>query len=653
VTENMNPPGRIAQRTAARLMAIQVVLVLAFGGLSVVFWYLQVVAYARFEEQAVNNHQRQLVLRAPRGVLYDRSGRVLVGNRELISISIVREQSRDLERTIALLADVLDIDVTAIRETVDRSRSEPAYQPIVIIENASLAQVASVVARRLDFELPDLVVERMLARYYPMNTLAAHLFGYVGEASQSQVKDDRVTSGAIVGQSGIEEAYNGELMGQDGTRLVVVNNRGRRIRTLDEVPPVVGQRLRLTIDFDVQKAVEDGFRASGFNGAAVLLDPSNGEVLAFASVPGYDPNAFTSGISPTAWATLNTNQFKPLQNRVIQGRYAPGSIFKMVVGLAGLEEGVVTPEHRVFCAGGATFYGHRFKCHKKSGHGLVDMRQAIAESCDVYFYTIGNMLGVDRIHKWASVLGLGVKSGIDLSNEVQGLVPSTAWKQEKLGERWYAGETISVSIGQGQVAVTPVSLAVYMAALANGGTRVTPHVVRAVDEGEGWKLQVPPAPQGTVKLDPEKLEVIRDGLWSAVNEGGTGRRARVEGKEVLGKTGTAQVISNAGRLAARTTRDLHDHGWFSFFAPRENPQIAGVVFLEHGYHSANAASVAHHVLATFFAKKDGRPLPPPPTRESLNLDLFDPMDRRAPAAVPQAQLALRPLSFEAVAARTD
>jgi penicillin-binding protein 2 len=222
-----------------------------------------------------------------------------------------------------------------------------------------------------------------------------------------------------------------------------------------------------------------------------------------------------------------------------------------------------------------------------------------------------------------------------------------------LGERWYAGETISVSIGQGQVAVTPVSLAVYMAALANGGTRVTPHVVRAVDEGEGWKLQVPPAPQGTVKLDPETLEVIRDGLWSAVNEGGTGRRARVEGKEVLGKTGTAQVISNAGRLAARTTRDLHDHGWFSFFAPRENPQIAGVVFLEHGYHSANAASVAHHVLATFFAKKDGRPLPPPPTRESLNLDLFDPMDRRAPAAVPQAQLALRPLSFEAVAARTD
>lgn len=639
-------------------MAIQIAVALVFGALAVGFWYFQIVEHARFEELAENNHQRRLALRAPRGVLYDRHGRVLVENRESFSISIVREHSRDLNHTMTLLARVLGLDPARVRETVDRHRREPAYQPIVIVDDASLAQVAAVTARRLDFELPDVVVERVPARRYPTESLAAHLFGYVGEATEAQ---SGVPSGAIVGQSGVEKAYNRDLMGTDGARLVVVNSMGREMRTLDEVPPVGGKRLQLTIDFDVQKALEDAFRASGFNGAAVFLDPRSGEVLAFASVPGYDPNAFASGINRSAWSALNGDQFKPLQNRAIQGRYSPGSTFKMAVALAALEEGVVSPEHTVYCGGGANFYGRVFKCHKKSGHGAVDMRHAIKESCDVYFYTVGNMLGVDKINKWATLLGLGVKSGIDLPNEVQGLVPSTEWKREKLKEKWYAGETISVAIGQGQVSVTPVSLAVYMATLANGGTRVTPHVVRAVDDGAGWRQVPAPAPQSVAKVDPVKLQAIRDGMWMVVNDGGTGRRARVAGKDVAGKTGTAQVISNEGRLAAagRTTRDLHDHGWFSFFAPRDAPEIAGVVFLEHGYHSANAASIAHHALETFFAKQEGRPLPPPPATEDLNLDLSDPMDRRKPApretpAGPAAQqVARRPQPAESVSARVN
>ena len=641
----MTISGDSKQRVAVRLTAIQVAVALVFGGLAVGFWYLQVVEHARFEELAENNHQRRLALRAPRGVLYDRDGRVLVENRESFSISIVREHSKDLTRTMTLLARVLGLDAAGVRGTVDRHRREPAYQPIVIVDDASLAQVAAVTARRLDFELPDVVVERVPARRYPTDALAAHLFGYVGEATEAQAGDAHLPNGAIVGQSGIERAYNRDLMGEDGAKLVVVNSVGREMRTLDEIPPVGGTRLQLTIDYDVQKAVEDGFKASGFNGAAVLLDPANGEVLAFASVPAYDPNAFASGINRATWSALNADQLKPLQNRAIQGRYSPGSVFKMAVAVAALEEGVVTPEHQVFCAGGQNFFGRVFKCHKKGGHGFMDMRHAIKESCDVYFYTVGNMVGVDRINKWATALGLGVKSGIDLPNEAQGLVPSTEWKREKLNEKWYAGETISVSIGQGQVSVTPISLAVYMATLANGGSRVTPHVVKAVDAGDGWKPRTGPPPQSITRLNPDTLQAVRDGLWMVVNGGGTGRRARIDGKDVAGKTGTAQVISNEGRLAARnTTRDLHDHGWFSFFAPRDNPQIAGVVFLEHGYHSANAASVAHHALDTFFAKKDGRPLPPAPTREDLNLDLSDSMDRTprpspAPAAVPPTQAA--------------
>ena len=326
---------------------------------------------------------------------------------------------------------------------------------------------------------------------------------------------------------------------------------------------------------------------------------------------------------------LNTDELHPLQNRALQGRYSPGSTFKMAVGLAGLEEGIITPSFSVHCAGGATFYGHRFGCWKKGGHGTVDLRRAIEQSCDVFFYTVGNMLGVDRINKWATLLGLGIKSNIELPNELQGLVPSTEWKKTTKEPKWYPGETISVSIGQGQVSVTPVSMAVYAATLGNGGTRVTPHLVKAVDDGAGFKDQPAPPPQSTIEVTPEKLKAIRDGMWGVVNGGGTGGRARVEGHDVCGKTGTAQVISNTGRLAARnsTKRDLRDHGWFVFFAPRDNPKIAGVVFLEHGIHGPNAASVARHILATFFAKQDGKPLPPAPTHEEMHLDYKDPYAR--------------------------
>jgi penicillin-binding protein 2 len=601
------------RRVATRLTILQSLITVIFSVLAVSFWVLQVVQHAKFEEMAENNHQRTLALRAPRGLVIDRDGKVLVENRNSYSISIVREHTKDLNRTIRLLAAVLGIDEAAVRQIVDRHRREPTYRPITIVQDASLAQVSAVKARRLDFELPDVVVEQVPTRRYP-EAMGAHLFGYVGEVSDRQVSEnDELKSGDIVGQSGIEKVYNAMLMGEDGAKRVVVNSVGREIRTLEEDQPTEGKRLQLTIDYDVQKAIEDGFDSIKFNGAAVVLDPSSGDVLGFTSRPAYDPNAFASGIDKVTWASLTSDEDRPLNDRAIQGRYSPGSTFKMAVATAALQEGVITPDFKVHCVGGATFFGRPFKCWKKGGHGTMDLRHAIEQSCNVYFYTIGNMTGIDKIHKWATLLGLGERSEIDLPNEVTGLVPSPEWKQQRFKEKWYAGETISVSIGQGQVSVTPVSMAVYAATLANGGTRVTPRLLKAIDDGSGWKPVPAPPPQSKAPIDPVKLQAIRDGLWMVVNQAGTGHNAQLKGYDVSGKTGTAQVISNQGKeRAGKSEKDLRDNGWFVFFAPRDNPQIAGVVFLEHGVHGSNAALIAHHVLETFFAKKEGRPLPPKP-----------------------------------------
>jgi penicillin-binding protein 2 len=619
------------RRVTTRLSILQYVITVVFSILAISFWVLQVVQHAKFEEMAENNHQRTLALRAPRGLMLDRDGRILVDNRGSYSISIVREHTKDLNRTIRLVSRVLGLDETGVRSIVDRHRKEPSYRPITIVQDATLAQVAAVKARRLDFELPDILVEQVPTRQYP-DTMAAHLFGYVGEVNDAQVSEaDGLKSGDIIGQAGIEKIYNAYLMGEDGAKRVVVNSVGREIRTLEEDEPTGGKRLQLTLDLDLQRALEDGFRISGYNGAAVMMDPRTGEVLAFTSVPAYDPNAFAAGIDRETWASLNTDELRPLQDRTIQGRYPAGSTFKMAVAAAALEEGIITPDFKVFCPGHAVFYGRSFACSLPNGrgHGVMDLRHAIEHSCNVYFYTIGNMTGIDKIHKWATLLGLGEKTGIDLPNEGQGLVPSPEWKQARFKEKWYAGETISVSIGQGAVALTPISEAVYISTLANGGTRVTPHLLKAVDDGSGWKPQPAPAPRSQVTLKPDTIQAIRDGLWLVVNGAGTGGRARMTGYDVSGKTGTAQVISNEGAKAARgrTDLDLRDNGWFVFFAPRDNPQIAGAVMVEHGGHGGTtAAPIARHVLDTFFAKREGRPLPAPPVKAG---------DTIAPAPVPK------------------
>lgn len=595
-----------------RLSAMQYSVAAVFAMLAVAFWIFQVAQHRKFAEMAENNHLRTLPMRAPRGVLFDRHGKVLVENRYSFTIALVREQTANLDETIRTLAAATGIDEDSIRDVVRRRRREPSYRPIGIVEDASLAQVAAVTARK--YELPGVIVQQVPTRQYPSDDIAAHLFGYVGEVTDAQLRRagyEGLQSGAIVGQAGIEQTYNALLMGKDGSRYVVVNSLGREIEALREQEPVEGRRLQLTIDYDVQRAVEEGFRKSGYNGAAVILDPRNGEVLSLVSLPAYDPNRFAVGIDRATWHALNTDKLHPLQNRAIQGRYSPGSTFKIVMAVAALEEGIVTPEFKTHCSGGAYFYGRYFQCHLKRGHGTLDMRHAIEQSCNVYFYTLGSLLNIDQIHKWATRLGLGVKSEIDLPHEIEGIMPSTEWKRKRYNEKWYPGETISVAIGQGQVSVTPISLALMMATVANGGTLFTPQLLKAVDDGQGWKPLPPPSVRSLAQMKPSTVAALHDGLWMVINAAGTGGRGRIQGRDVAGKTGTAQVISLQGGKAAagRTDKDLRDHGWFVFFAPRDNPEIAGVVFAEHSEHGYLAAPIAKYAMETYFARKEGRPLP--------------------------------------------
>jgi penicillin-binding protein 2 len=601
-----------------RLTALRVGAVASFSLLAIGFWILQVVGYAKYHDIAENNRIRTMPLRAPRGVLFDRTGRVLVENKDSFTIALVREQSplasHDVDQALHTLALATGIDEGAAREEVRRHRRDPLYRPIPLIEHATFAQVAAVTARRL--ELPEIIVQLVPTRAYPADGLAAHVFGYVSEIQESQLDRPEFTglqAGSIVGQAGVEKIYNAVLMGKDGKVDVVVDSRMREIEKLRQEDPVDGRRLRLTIDYDMQHALEEAFRVNEFSGAAVFLDPRTGEILALNSSPAYDPNDFANGMDRAKLARLSADPQKPFQNRLIQGMYSPGSTFKILMATAALSEGVITPDTKFYCDGGATFYGRRFACDRKEGHGWIDLRHAIEQSCNVYFYNVGNLMKIDTIHDYGERLGLSGKTGIDLPGEVESIVPSSEWKLKTTGQRWYPGDTISAAIGQGLVSVTPIALATMMATVANGGTVVTPHVVSAVDDGDGWRPVKAPPPRSVFPLDPAALGPVRDGLWLAVNGAGTASRARIDGRDVVGKTGTAQVVSKEGALAATRGFDVRSNSWFVFYASKDNPEIAGVVFAEHAGHGGlSSAPIAKYVLETFYAKRDGRSLPAMP-----------------------------------------
>jgi penicillin-binding protein 2 len=576
-----------------RVSVLQVLITAGLVALAALFWHLQVARGRHFQQLAESNRMRVVPITAPRGALLDRSGRNLVLNRPSFNIIFNPEQSEEPDRAIERLATVLRVGEAQIRERIARRPSR--LRPVVVRTDVGLEDVAAVEARH--HELPEASVEIVPLRSYPLGSSAAHSLGRVGEISERQLslpEFDGIAAGSLVGQAGVEARYNAKLIGRDGLRRVVVNSRGSEVAEAERVIPQRGPDLTLTLDVDLQQAAERAF--SGRSGCAIALDPRNGEILAMTSTPAYDPNEFTTGLDPALWAKLASDPDTPLLNRVIQGQYAPGSLFKIVVAVAALEEGVVTPSTTFFCPGYLSIYNTVFRCAKASGHGSVSLRRAIAESCNVYFFQVGIRLEIERIARWARKLGLGAATGVDLPHEAAGLVPSPEWKLRTQKVPWYAGETVSVAIGQGQLTATPLQMARLAAFVANGGKLVQPHLVRAV----GGTPLVWPA-LADVGVNPEVIEAVRAGMAAVVNEGGSGWRARIPGVEVCGKTGSAQVVASARLQAAPDSFKLLPHGWFMAFAADEQRSIALAVLVEHGGSGGEAAApVARQILSHAF-----------------------------------------------------
>jgi penicillin-binding protein 2 len=575
-----------------RLGILQSVVVGFLALLLIHFWNLQVVRGRYFRAQAENNRTRAVGLAAPRGALLDRNGLVLVENRPSFNVVLTPEHSEDLDSAVVRLSRALGLGEALVRERVAR-RASP-FHPVVVKTDASLEDVAALEARRM--ELPEVSVDVVPLRAYPLASAAAHALGRVGEITAQQIEShefDGLEAGALVGQAGLESQYNRSLMGRDGYRRVVVNSRGVEVGESERQPPVDGPSLTLTLDSALQAAVERAF--AGRAGSAVALEPETGEILAMTSIPAYDPNRFTTGVDAALWGRLSTDPETPLMNRVIQGQYAPGSIFKIVMATAGLEEGVITPSTTFYCPGHLSVYNTVFRCNVPAGHGVVNVEQALAKSCNVFFYNLGIRLEIARIAAWAKKMGLGAPTGVDLPHEMGGLIPSPEWKMRTQRVQWYGGETVSVAIGQGQVSVTPLQLARLAAIVANGGRLVRPHLVRSVG---GVPIPIEPAPD--LGLKPETLAVLRAGM-RAVVDGGTGWRARLEGVSISGKTGSAQVVGKARLEKNPTLNAIIPHGWFVAFAPADAPRIALAVMVEHGGSGGGAAApVAREILAHYF-----------------------------------------------------
>jgi penicillin-binding protein 2 len=581
-----------------RLGALQSVALGFLALLGIQFWNLQVVRAKYFKLLADNNRSRSVALAAPRGPLLDRGGRVLVENRPSFNVLLTPEHADDLDAEVACLARTLEMGEAQIRERVAR---RAPIRPVVVKTDATLADVAALEARRL--ELPAVSVEVVPLRSYPLAAAAAHALGRVGEISDRQLQlpeYEGLVPGALVGQAGLESQYNRSLMGKDGYRRVIVNSRGLEVNEAQRRPPVDGPALTLTLDSRLQAAMDRAF--AGRAGSAVALDPETGEILAMTSTPAYDPNEFTTGIEPAVWARLTSNLETPLMNRVIQGTYAPGSTFKIVLATAGLEERVITPATTFYCPGYLAVYNTVFRCAKAGGHGSMDVHRAIAQSCNVFFYNVGIRLEISRIASYAKRLGLGSVTGIDLPYEVAGLIPSPEWKMRVLKTPWYGGETVSVAIGQGQVSATPLQMARVVAAIANGGKLVRPHLVKSV----GGMPQAIETPRD-LGFKPETLAIVKSGMRAVVAEG-TGWRARLAGVEVAGKTGSAQVVAKSRLEKTPTATAIIPHGWFVAFAPADKPRIALAVLVEHGGSGGEAAApVAHDILAAFFGLGGGAP----------------------------------------------
>ncbi|HET6206905.1 MAG TPA: penicillin-binding protein 2 [Terracidiphilus sp.] len=563
-------------------------------------WRLQILGASNFRELAEQNRVRKVPILAPRGKLLDRESRLVVDNYPSVSCFLVREQNKNVDADLPLIAQGLHLDLEQLRATLKRYRASPGYQPIPIKQDVTADEHAFIESHRN--ELPELETIDEERRLYPRDGFAAHLIGYVGEVSEEDLNQARYAyyqPGDVVGKAGVEETYDELLRGQDGSRDVIVDSHGREVGFLRTQHAIPGQDLRLTIDIDIQRAAE--IALGDASGAVVVMDPRNGEILAMVSHPSYDPNAFAVRINRTDWNKLITDPRHPLMNKAIQDQLAPGSTFKIIMSAAGLEEGVAQ-DMKVNCVGGGSFYGRFFHCDKH--HGVLNISQAIPLSCDTFFYALAQRLGIDTIAKYATSFGLASKTGVDLPNEMTGVMPSTKWEWRNYHQKYYAGNTISVGIGQGETQVTPIQLMRALAGIASNGHLVRPHVVAEDQLPAQYRQAVlesfPGSGDKAVPLNTDTWMTITEGMAAATTTG-TAAASHIEGVDFAGKTGTAQVVGSG---------DTHVKGgektpnsWFVGMVPRRNPELAIVVLQEHGDWGANSAHIAAAIVTTYVNKK--------------------------------------------------
>jgi penicillin-binding protein 2 len=597
--------GRDEKVSAIRLTAAQYIILAIFLVLAYGLWRLQVMQSDYYSLAAEKNRIRNVPVLAPRGKILDRFGRTIVDNYPSFSALLLRDSSRDLSADADMIAQGLHLDPNEVRARIKRFSSLPQYQPIFLKEDITPDELAFVEAHRN--ELPELDSIMAHRRLYPRNGFMAHLIGYVGEVSEdmlNQPQFELYSAGDVVGISGVERQYNTLLMGQNGSRQALVDSHGREVGRLGETDAIPGKQLKLTVDIDLQIAAEQALE--GKNGAIIAMDPHSGEILAMVSGPSFDPNDFAVHVSRDEWNKLVTDPDKPLLNKAIQAQLAPGSTFKIIMSVAGWQEGIAQTMH-VNCTGGAEFYGRRFGCWVKSGHGAVDLERAIYQSCDVFFYTLGNKLGIDRIARYATMLGLGQKTGIDLPNEVSGVMPSEEWKIRNFKQKWFAGETISVSIGQGAIAITPIQLLRAISAISMGGRMVVPHVINPTDVPPGYVEAQHYTEVKNVTLDPAGWNLITDAMGRVLLPEGTAQSAHIPGIDIAGKTGSAQVVSLATRAKFKNAEDLAQNGWFVGFTPRRNPDIVVCVLFQGGEHGKLAARLATQVIKAYVEKQRATP----------------------------------------------
>ncbi len=593
-----------------KLAIVQYAVLLVMLALVAGLWRLQVLGEKNFRQLAEQNRIRKVPVMAGRGKLFDRENRLIVDNYPSVSCFLVREQNRSVDADLPLIARGLNLDLEQLRATLSRYRAAPSYQPIPIKQDITADEQAFIEAHRN--ELPELETIDEERRLYPRDGFAAHLIGYVGEVSAEELGQSRYAAyepGDVVGKAGVEEAYDEVLRGEDGSRDVIVDSHGREVGYLRTQHAKPGQNLKLTIDIDIQRAAE--LALGDRSGAVVAMDPRNGEILAMVSHPSYDPNAFAVRINRADWDKLITDPEHPLMNKAIQAQLAPGSTFKILMSVAGLQEDVAQKMH-VNCQGGAFFYGQFHACDRR--HGMVDIEHAIPWSCDTFFYTLADKLGIDTIARYAKSVGLGQRTGIDLPNEAAGTVPSSEWKLKNYHEKWYVGETISVGIGQGPITVTPLQLARMIGGIASDGHFVRPHVVDPIanklspEFQQTLKETFPGSGVATIPLDPANWMIITEGMAGATDSamGGTAAASHLEGVDFAGKTGTAQVASHAAIKqlgVGKESKEFLPNGWFVGVIPRRNPEFVVAVLWEHGDWGANAAKLASQVATVYVNKQ--------------------------------------------------